>query len=123
MLIYKSQLISPEGQDGYFVDSGAKHFVCHYPKINNSKALKIGKKIRLSKMFAPDGINVNFFNMKNENEINILTYEKGVESIMRSCASGSTAVVFHLAQSGIITSPVTTISEGGELTYLFDINY
>ena len=121
--IYKSQLISPEGQDGYFVDSGAKHFVCHYPKINNTKALKIGKKIRHSKMFAPNGVNVNFFNMKNENEINILTYEKGVESIMRSCASGSTAVVFHLAQTMHLKKKVTTFSPGGSLQFSFNNNW
>ena len=121
--IYKSQLISPEGQDGYFVDSGAKHFVCHYPKINNTKALKIGKKIRHSKIFAPNGVNVNFFNMKNENEINILTYEKGVESIMHSCASGSTAVVFHLAQTMNLKKKVTTFSPGGSLEFSFNNNW
>ena len=74
----------------------------------------------LIKPFFPKGVNVNFFTINNDKTINILTYEKGVENVMRSCASGSTAVVFHLSQINAISSPIITKSIGGNLTITFD---
>lgn len=120
---YKSNLISPEGFDGYFINSGAKHFVCHQKKISEKQAFKYGKKIRNAKTFFPKGVNVNFFSINNDKTINILTYEKGVESVMQSCASGSTAVVFHLANINKIHKKTTTFSPGGRLIFSFDHNW
>ena len=120
---YKSNLISPEGFDGYFIDSGAKHFVCHQKQINEKQAFTFGKKIRHSTAFFPKGVNVNFFTLNDDKTINILTYEKGVENIMRSCASGSTAVVFHLAQINKANKKITTLSPGGQLIFSFDKNW
>ncbi len=120
---YKSHLISPEGFDGYFIDSGAKHFVCHQQQINEERAYEVGKKIRFSTEFFPKGVNVNFFNLNDDKTINVLTYEKGVEKIMQSCASGSTAVVFHLAQNKKIKKGATTFSPGGKLVFSFDRNW
>ena len=117
---YKSDLISPEGYSGYFIDSGAKHFVCQNNNLNEKLALEVGEKIRNSKIFSPNGINVNFYCLQNDNKIKILTYEKGVESVMRSCASGSTAVVYHLSQKQNIKSPITTVSPGGLLKFIFN---
>ena len=117
---YQSVLISPEGFDGYFIDSGAKHFVCYKNNLNKLDCHDIAKKIRFSKMFAPHGVNVNFYNINKQNQIYILTYEKGIEKIMQSCASGSTAVVFHLSQQKHISSPVTTRSPGGSLSFSFN---
>ena len=73
-------------------------------------------------MFQPKGINVNFYYLKH-NRVYIYTYEKGVETLMLSCASGSSAVIFHLANNKLITSPVTSYSLGGELEFNFDNNW
>ena len=83
----------------------------------------VGRKIRNSHLFQPHGINVNFYRQKNENCIEIKTYEKGVERVMLSCASGSAAVVFHLSQINAISSPVTTQSSGGKLIIAFEENW
>ena len=119
---YKTGLISPEDVDGYFIDTGAKHFVCESKNLSDEYIYDVGKKIRFSEHFLPEGINVNFFQIDSPNSIHIKTYEKGVEAIMQSCASGSSAVVFHLAQQKIISSPVTTRSPGGSLFFSFDKN-
>ena len=117
---YKSRCISPCGVPGYFIDSGARHFVCESENINDEYVFEMGRKIRNAPEFQPRGINVNFYRLIDNNNIQIKTYEKGVEQVMLSCASGSAAVVFHLARNGLITSPVTTISSGGNLFYTFD---
>ena len=117
---YKSDNISPEGMSGFFIDSGARHFVCQSEIIDDNYAFEMGKKIRNSDLFHPRGINVNFYRQITENCIEIKTYEKGVERVMLSCASGSMAVVFHLSKINSIFSPTTTQSVGGKLTFTFD---
>ena len=118
--IYKSDNIIAEGVAGYFIDSGAHHFVCESQVLDDDYVYEMGRKIRNSDIFQPRGINVNFYRQTDENCIEIKTYEKGVEQVMLSCASGSTAVVFHLSQINAISSPVTTKSSGGKLTFTFD---
>ena len=118
--VYKSGRLSPEGVPGFFVDSGARHFVCPSEQMEDTYVLNIGRKIRNAPEFQPRGINVNFYRQTYENCIEIKTYEKGVERVMLSCASGSAAVVFHLSQINVISSPVTTQSAGGKLIFTFD---
>ena len=117
---YKSENIAPEGLAGFFVDSGARHFVCESDFMDDDYVFEMGKKIRNCDIFYPYGINVNFYRQTSGNCIEIKTYEKGVERVMLSCASGSTAVVFHLSQINAISSPTTTQSVGGKLTFTFD---
>ena len=118
--IYKSKLIYPGGVSGYFVDTGADHFVSQLDKSDDSLILNASKEVRYASDFSPKGINVNFYKLISKNKIEIHTYEKGIEKIMQSCASGSTAVVFHLFNLGLVKSPVETISRGGNLLFKFD---
>tara|TARA_B110000438_G_scaffold303473_1_gene365114 strand:- start:1111 stop:1914 length:804 start_codon:yes stop_codon:yes gene_type:complete len=120
---YKSQLISPEGFNGYFIDSGARHFVSEYKKMENDENnINIAKKIRFHEIFMPKGANINFYNKQPNNIINILTYEKGIEKFVLSCSSGSMAVVYHLYQTLNLKPPITTFSLGGSLKFDFDEN-
>ena len=66
---------------------------------------------------------MNFYKIEPNKSISIKTYEKGVEKLMLSCASGSTAVVYHLSQKKLIKSPVTTFSPGGSLKFNFNKNW
>ena len=111
---YCSDELSIEKTKGFHVDSGATHFVVEYPAIENQKVKELGKKIRHNKEFQPRGINVNFYEVMNKNEISVKTYEKGIENLMMSCASGSVASVFHLAKNKIIKSPVKVNVPGGD---------
>ena len=117
---YKSDTLSPEGVSGFFIDSGARHFVCQSKTLEDAYVLDIGRKIRNAPEFQPRGINVNFYRFINSNSVEIKTYEKGVEQVMLSCASGSAAVVFHLSKINAITSPVITCSTGGKLLFTYD---
>ena len=117
---YKSSLISPEGFNGYFVDTGARHFICESKNLTNDFVYEMGKKIRCSEYFSPHGVNINFFQLNNMQSVTIKTYEKGVEAIVQSCASGSTAVVFHLSQNNTISNNFISHSSGGSLYFSFD---
>ena len=118
---YRSELLSPEGFSGYFVDSGARHFVAESEDLDDDFVLHMGRLIRYSDIFLPHGINVNFYRVSNRHAVDIKTYEKGVEEVMLSCASGSTAVAFHLSKNKCIDSPVLIRSGGGDLSINFDV--
>ena len=120
---YCSDNLSPEGCDGYFIDSGARHFVSESANLDDNFVFSIGRKIRNSDIFHPRGINVNFFKIIDKHRVNVKTYEKGVEEVMLSCASGSTAVIFHLSKNRCVESPVLVCSSGGNLTVDFDIEW
>ena len=118
--VYKLEGLSPEGVPGVFIDSGARHFVCQSDNLDEEHVLTLGRKIRHSQPFKPQGINVNFYRLESNNIIEIRTYEKGVEKLMLSCSSGSAAVVYHLSKSHGLISPITTSSLGGSLKFTFD---
>lgn len=117
---YRSGSISPEGYSGYFIDSGARHFVSEAENLDVNFAFSAGQEIRNSHLFQPRGINVNFYKLINKHTVEIKTYEKGVEALMLSCASGSTAVVFHLSKNNYIETPALVRSDGGNLIIKFD---
>ena len=120
---YKSEELNPEGSAGFFVNSGAHHFVCESDNLEEEYVLNLGRRIRQHQLFQPKGINVNFYKLGNDGTVEIRTYEKGVEQMVLSCSSGSTAVVFHLSQSFGLSSPITTTSPGGKLQFTFDKNW
>ena len=73
---YRSELLSPEGCSGYFVDSGARHFVCFSDNLDDEYVFDMGRKIRNAPDFQPKGINVNFYQVINRSKVKIKTYEK-----------------------------------------------
>ena len=78
---YTSDEIIVENLSGFSVNSGAKHFVIEIkPNVELDWAI-IGQKIRYSSQF-PNGTNVNFVKKINNNTLEVITYEKGVEKIM-----------------------------------------
>jgi len=117
---YKTEDIELFGFSGRYVDSGAKHFVCESEDLSNEIAHKFGPLIRYSDEFAPKGMNVNFFKQISENEIKVISYEKGIEKVMLSCGSGSVASAYHSYQLSRMKSPVTIQVPGGTLKLKFD---
>ena len=117
---YQSDVLSIEGCDGYFIDSGARHFVSESENLDDDFVLNVGRKIRNSPIFQPRGINVNFYRLTDKHTVKIKTYEKGVENVMLSCSSGSAAVVYHLSKKQCAESPVHVCSRGGSLIFNFD---
>ena len=121
---YKIKNIHIENLLGNYIDSGAKHFVveCLDKLPNDNDAYKIARKIRYNKKLFPSGINVNFYSILKDNTISIITYEKGIEAIMQSCASGSYACMYQYANKYNFYKDITLKNKCGKLIGNFNPN-
>ena len=118
---YKFQNIMIDKIKGTYIDSGAKHFIIEVKEWdNNFELIEIAKKIRYNKGLFPDGTNVNFFKLLNKNTIEVKTYEKGVEKLMDSCASGSYACAYDSYTKNKIENKITIINPGGKFNIIFN---
>jgi diaminopimelate epimerase len=73
-----------------------------------------GREIRFSPIF-PEGTNVNFAKVVDEHNIQVRTYERGVEAETLSCGTGSVAVAAVAVRQGLAKNPVTIHTRGGVL--------
>lgn len=111
--------ISEYGAD-FLLDTGSPHYVKFTGDVMGYDVVKKGRDIRYSDQFTEQGINVNFVQQKNDHEIIVRTYERGVEDETYSCGTGVTAsalVCFH-NETGY--NDVTVFTKGGKLTVEYD---
>ena len=112
---YTSEEIIIDNFSGFSINSGAKHFVVEVNQHENLDWEAIGRKIRYADNFAPNGTNVNFVKKITSHELQVITYEKGIEKIMQSCGSGSVASAFHMQKKYNLNNNLTIRVLGGEL--------
>ena len=122
---YVMENIKIEKIIGNYINSGAKHFV--YNQLNkwsNDYSLKLEmKNIRNHSLFAPEGINVNYYKIIGKNTIEVKTYEKGIEKIMKSCASGSFACAYDYSIKEKILGDIEVVNDGGNFIINFSKDY
>lgn len=76
---------------GWFVNTGARHFVLYTEDVEAVDVEADGKKIRWSEAFAPEGVNVDFVQRMPDGSIKVRTFEKGVERETLACGTGAVA--------------------------------
>jgi len=75
-----------------FYDTGVPHFVLSVERdLDQVDVKKIGKKLRYDSTFSPNGTNVNFLMPIKDDELQLRTYERGVEDETLSCGTGAVA--------------------------------
>jgi len=118
----KLQDVGPEKEleMGYFINTGSPHLVCLVKDPDKINVEKLGREYRDLPQFAPDGTNVNFLSVSNQNAIRIRTYERGVEAETLSCGSGVAAASIIATRHGL-SSPVTIHTLGGTLLVSFKV--
>jgi len=104
----------------YILDTGSPHYVKPVMNIQEIDVFSEGAAIRNSKEFIVEGINVNFVESTDEDNIYVRTYERGVENETLSCGTGVTAsaLVFAHNERGFNRVEVETL--GGSLAVEFD---
>lgn len=110
-----------------YLDTGSPHVVIKmndvlkdpknpnnfYSNLDEFPVYQIGKEIRYSKDFAPEGTNVNFIN-KADNVIKIRSYERGVEDETLSCGTGAVAAAVITYFNENLKPPIKLIARSGD---------
>ena len=77
--------------DGWFLDTGTRHFVRFVPDVEAVDIEEEGRRARWNPVFAPIGANANFVSVDAGGVLHVRTFEKGVEGETLACGTGITA--------------------------------
>lgn len=104
------------------INTGVPHAVQFVEDIESVDVIRLGRAIRHHPHFAPAGTNANFVQLGNGSQLSIRTYERGVEDETLACGTGTVASALIAAYKGLVKSPVSVQTRGGEvLTVHFEI--
>lgn len=103
------------GKD-YVLDTGSPHYIHFVNDIKEKNIVEYGRSIRYSDQYKVEGINVNTLEAIADFELNVTTYERGVEDETLSCGTGVTACALaFMAMKGQNKSEITINTKGGVL--------
>jgi diaminopimelate epimerase len=109
--------IASDGADKV-LDTGSPHYIRFMDDLNHLDVFTEGRKIRYNSQYSEKGINVNFVSREN-GDIRVRTYERGVEDETLSCGTGVTASAIA-ASNGMGQQHVFINVEGGKLEVAFN---
>jgi len=112
--------------NAFFINTGSPHIIIfenEFKKIGDIQQLdvyKYGNLIRNHSSLLPDGANINFVKIIDDNSIRIRTYERGVEDETLACGTGSiaSAIISYLTFN--MKKPIRILTQGGEI---FIVNF
>jgi diaminopimelate epimerase len=104
----------------WVLNTGSPHFIRFVEDVNSVDVRVKGSQIRNSETYLKDGINVNFVQVLNKEEIFVRTYERGVEDETLSCGTGVTAAAITSFAAGLTNQSVIQVkTPGGALKVSF----
>lgn len=105
----KSQIkIENDTFDYNYVDLSSDHCVINVEDLKSINVDDIGSKIRSHSSFAPNGTNVDFYEMK-EGKAHLRTFERGVEKETGSCGTGAIATALIANKNNDINFPIRVV--------------
>jgi len=111
-----------KGDNYYYINTGSPHYIAETKDLANYDVYNEGQAIRNNDRFKAEGTNVNFVRY-NEDNIQIRTYERGVEDETLSCGTGVTATALAWADKYKLSyGKVPVITQGGSLSVGFKRN-
>jgi diaminopimelate epimerase len=96
------------------INTGVPHVVLFTEDLEACPVAFLGRAIRYHPYFEPAGTNANFVCTSGTNRLSIRTYERGVEDETLACGTGSVAAALVAARKGLVSSPVSVLTRGGE---------
>jgi diaminopimelate epimerase len=104
-----------------FLNTGSPHHIEFVKDTELVNVVELGKQIRYNKELYPEGTNVNFVQII-DNQIKVRTYERGVEDETLSCGTGVVASsIATYVKNKNLNSPFEIKTKGGELRVYFSI--
>ncbi len=119
LLLNEPMILNLDFEVGGSVEIGVPHYILYSPEITSLDVQRLGEKIAHNDHFSK-GTNVNFVQLKSNSEIDLRTYERGVEAETLACGTGATASVLITAKIHHLKSPVKVNVLGGSLNINFD---
>ena len=92
-------------------DPGIPHLVVPYENLSITPLASIqalAKSLRYWN-YLPKGANVNFYEVLDNQEVVVRTFERGVEDFTLACGTGSGSTAYILAQKGLVQPEEVTI--------------
>jgi diaminopimelate epimerase len=96
-----------------FATVGVPHAVVTVPDVDRVDVAGLGRSLRFHEAFSPEGTNVNFISVAEDNAVRIRTYERGVEGETLACGTGAAAAAVTAFLKGEVTPPVTVVPASG----------
>lgn len=108
--------------DTLIMNTGSPHCVVLKNDIDTLEIIKEAAKIRYAEPFKSEGINVNYIATNESGELQIRTYERGVENETLACGTGAVAAAIAADFWSLDSqkSPMTIKALGGILKVGFD---
>jgi len=108
---------------GDVIHSGSPHIVLFNDTINDIDVFREGKALRNAEKYEPAGVNVNFAQIIDSNNIKLRTYERGVEGETLACGTGATAAALAAWMEGYKNpqNQYNVHARGGTLRVHFDV--
>ncbi len=114
--LVKVWMTDPKDLRENFVNSGVPHCIVPVDDLARADVAGEGRRIRYSDEFAPDGTNVDFVTYRAPHDVDIRTYERGVEAETGACGTGSVAAALvGVAQHGMAFPVAVHTAKGYEL--------
>ncbi len=88
-------------------NTGVPHVMLEVQELKEAPVETVGASIRHHTRFSPAGTNVNFVRRVDESNLEIRTFERGVEAETGACGTGATAAAVIMALRGRAVPPVT----------------
>lgn len=102
---------------GDYVEAGVPHFIVPCESVASVDVEGLGRALRLSDAFAPNGTNVDFVQFLPAHKAVIRTYERGVEAESGACGTGAVATAVVAVETKKMSLPVhIRTSQGYTLT-------
>lgn len=97
------------------INTGVPHAVLFVEDLEGLELLRLGRMIRYHSFFAPSGTNADFVRLEKNSQLSVRTYERGVEDETLACGTGAVASALVAAFKGLVKSPVSVRTRGGEV--------